>query len=248
DPFPSLPNNTVINNTAHIFFDFNPAVVTNTVSNTLVDTIPHYSTTQNINLTCGSTYTFPDGTLMNDIIANISHISHLSSVVSCDSIITTTVSVDPIDLTVTQSIFTLTAAATATAYQWIDCNAGNAPITGETNQSFIATSDGDYAVVITNGSCSDTSACYNITGTGIGNPAQNNFISIYPNPATNSITISTKEVAEKIMVLDVYGRVLKTLTPLQHNTTLSISELENAVYVVNVSGSNFSHSTRFVKQ
>ncbi|HMT28590.1 MAG TPA: T9SS type A sorting domain-containing protein [Bacteroidia bacterium] len=35
-----LPNNTVLNNTVHIYFDLNPAVVTNTTLNTLVYTIP----------------------------------------------------------------------------------------------------------------------------------------------------------------------------------------------------------------
>jgi len=34
-----LPNNTVLNNTAHIYFDFNPAIVTNTTLNTLVYTL-----------------------------------------------------------------------------------------------------------------------------------------------------------------------------------------------------------------
>ena len=35
-----LPNNTVLNNTAHIYFDLNPAIVTNTTLNTLVYQIP----------------------------------------------------------------------------------------------------------------------------------------------------------------------------------------------------------------
>ncbi len=35
-----LPNNTILNNTAHIYFDLNPAIVTNTTLNTLVYQIP----------------------------------------------------------------------------------------------------------------------------------------------------------------------------------------------------------------
>lgn len=35
-----LPNNTVLNNTAHIYFDLNPAIVTNTTLNTMVYQIP----------------------------------------------------------------------------------------------------------------------------------------------------------------------------------------------------------------
>lgn len=37
---PGLPLNTEINNTGHIYFDFNPAVVTNTTSSTMVDMYP----------------------------------------------------------------------------------------------------------------------------------------------------------------------------------------------------------------
>ncbi len=35
-----LPTGTTVRNTAHIYFDFNPAIVTNTTSNTLVDQFP----------------------------------------------------------------------------------------------------------------------------------------------------------------------------------------------------------------
>jgi hypothetical protein len=35
-----VQSGTPVNNTAYIYFDFNPAVVTNTTLNTLVDTIP----------------------------------------------------------------------------------------------------------------------------------------------------------------------------------------------------------------
>jgi hypothetical protein len=38
-PIASLPNNSVIKNSAGIYFDFNPAVLTNTVSNTVVNAI-----------------------------------------------------------------------------------------------------------------------------------------------------------------------------------------------------------------
>ncbi len=43
-PKVSLPDPTIINNTAHIFFDFNPAIVTNTTTNTLVESLPTIAT------------------------------------------------------------------------------------------------------------------------------------------------------------------------------------------------------------
>lgn len=39
-PLSSVVSETPIENTAHIYFDFNPAIITNTVANILVDTIP----------------------------------------------------------------------------------------------------------------------------------------------------------------------------------------------------------------
>ena len=249
DPLPAVPNNTVINNTAHIFFDFNPAIVTNTISNTIIDTLPNYSATQNINLVCGSNYVFPDGTTQNDITANVTHISYFSPVISCDSIITTNITIDPINLTVNQSVFTLTTVATATSYQWIDCNNSNLPISGETNQSFTATSDGDYAVVITNGSCSDTSACYNITGTGISNLNDDNNISVYPNPTNNSITISTTNIiANKIELKDVYGRTIKILQPNSSQTILDLQNVESGIYFVQIVNGNSQQTVKIIKQ
>lgn len=40
DPLPALLNGTIIENTSHIYFDFNPPITTNTVFNTLMDVIP----------------------------------------------------------------------------------------------------------------------------------------------------------------------------------------------------------------
>ena len=37
---PGIPENTQISNTAHIYFDFNPAIVTNTVNTVMVEEFP----------------------------------------------------------------------------------------------------------------------------------------------------------------------------------------------------------------
>ncbi len=65
--------------------------------------------------------------------------------------------VDSIDTSVSVSAVTLTANATSATYQWLNCNE-NLPITGQIGQSFTATIDGNYAVIIIKNNCSDTSA------------------------------------------------------------------------------------------
>ena len=58
---------------------------------------------------------------------------------------------------------TITANQNGATYQWIDCNNGNTPIAGQTNQSFTATVSGNYSVIVTQNNCSDTSSCYSIS-------------------------------------------------------------------------------------
>ena len=43
-PIPGLPNGTVIQNYGEIYFDFNPPIITNIVSNTIIDELPICST------------------------------------------------------------------------------------------------------------------------------------------------------------------------------------------------------------
>jgi hypothetical protein len=47
-----------VENTAHIFFDYNPAVVTNTVRQTLVDEIPANGSTETVYMCVGCSYTW----------------------------------------------------------------------------------------------------------------------------------------------------------------------------------------------
>lgn len=72
---------------------------------------------------------------------------------------TLNVTVTYVNTSVTQSGMTLTADAGGAAYVWINCN-GNTPVPGQTYQSFTAGIAGNYAVIVTQSGCSDTSTCY----------------------------------------------------------------------------------------
>ncbi len=72
-----------------------------------------------------------------------------------------------IDNTVTVTGTTLQANQTVAAYQWVDCDAAFAPISGEVNQSYTPSVTGNYAVEINVQGCVDTSACELIDYTGI---------------------------------------------------------------------------------
>jgi hypothetical protein len=124
-----------------------------------------------------------------------------------------TVTVNTVDTSVTAGPVTLTSNQTGTAtYQWIDCNNGNAAISGQTSQTFIASANGSYAVIATANGCTDTSACYIITSVGIVKySVTGNAIIVYPNPSSGNFGItlfSAKEAPLRIELSDAIGQTV----------------------------------------
>lgn len=80
---------------------------------------------------------------------------------NCSNFDTITIKVN--DITTTLNGMTITANQNGAVYHWLDCNNNFASINGETNQSYIITSSGNYAVVVNANGCNDTSVCTAVT-------------------------------------------------------------------------------------
>jgi len=129
-----------------------------------------------------------------------------------DSILYIDLTIDNVDNNVTQiNEVTLQANDPTANYQWIDCD--NGPIAGETNQTFTATQNGNYAVAVTSGSCTDTSSCFPITSVSLGENGSLNGFKVWPNPSSGDIQVSVPEslTNSSISVIDVTGRILKSI-------------------------------------
>jgi hypothetical protein len=152
---------------------------------------------------------------------------------TCDSTVTTNLTVNPpIDITTSTSGSALAATATGAAYQWLDCNNGNAIITGETAGTYTATTGGNYAVSITENGCVDTSACVSIVLTGIqSNEAAVNLI-LYPNPNDGAFIIQTNAEGSYSIVNELGQLVRSVDLNASNNYTSSVSDLNNGVYFI----------------
>lgn len=154
------------------------------------------------------------------------------------------------DLDVTTSVDELTISATATGvdYQWVDCNADFAPITGETNQDFTATENGSYAVIITEGACTDTSACVEVSTVGLSSNDLSKNISLYPNPISNEMHINVSgEAIRSIEVFNTTGQSVFSKTLDVANITVSTSNWESGVYFVNITTQSGNTTLKVVK-
>lgn len=157
----------------------------------------------------------------------------LTNASGCDSIITLDLTILNVDVTTTLNANTLTANATGATYQWIDCS-DNSLISGATDASFVATVSGDYAVIVNDGTCTDTSVCENVTVTSVGdltlNANEDNY-RIYPNPTTNKVSISNFHTGiENITVMDLTGRTVMSFKPMADQ--IDLSHLDNGIYLI----------------
>lgn len=174
----------------------------------------------------------------------------LTNVAGCDSIVTLDLTINTVNNSVTQLINTLTATESGATYQWLDCNNNFAIISGETNQSYTASSNGNYAVEITQNGCVDTSACFSIISIGlIENSFGNDFV-VYPNPTDGNVAIdlgsSYKSVS--ITITDINGKLLQSNT-YSNSQFLSLKILEpKGIYLLLIKSGDKKAFIRLIKE
>jgi len=132
----------------------------------------------------------------------------LFSVFGCDSVVVTDLSVYDIDTTVTINNFTLTSIQSGSTFQWFDCSSQTS-IAGETNSSFTATYNGDFAVEITSNGCVDTSSCISIDGVIISEQISVD-VKVYPNPSSGTVYIESNATNSILNVFTIEGKLLTT--------------------------------------
>ena len=136
---------------------------------------------------------------------------------------------------------TLTATTSGATYQWINCD-NNTPLSGETNQSFTATQDGNYAVDITLNGCTQRSSCYLIAS--LSNEDEElitDKLQVYPIPTSGPLNISI--TIKKAVIYDITGKkVFET-----RNTIFDISELNSGVYFMNIEGEKGNTIKQIIK-
>jgi hypothetical protein len=148
--------------------------------------------------------------------------------------------------TTTVSGVTITANAAGLSYVWIDCGNGNAVIPGQTGQSFTATENGSYAVIVTDGPCSATSDCVAITTIGLESEVKTT-LKLYPNPAGNFVTIDGVVMDSFITIYDAMGRIVNTSIATSTLVTLDCSVWERGVYTVVVKSTLSETTLKLVK-
>lgn len=173
------------------------------------------------------------------------YVQNLSTAAGCDSTLTLELTVTVVDTGVTNNFYYLSSNASGAQYQWIDCNSG-AALPGETNANFTPAVNGDYAVVVTQNNCSDTSACYPMYSVGL-QPENATFgFSILPNPSKDEINILLFGVIENssLEIISAEGKTIMNKNISTQSSSVDISELAPGVYFVRMTN---REQVKFVK-
>ncbi len=145
-------------------------------------------------------------------------------------------------------------STTATSYQWYF---NGSQIAGATSQNYTTTQPGIYYVQVTYfNTCPYASNSISISATGIMVNSITNGLRIYPNPATNDVTVNFSVKSDEqvsVRFVNIVGQVIfenkmaaKANMDLSH--TFLISELESGVYFVEVSSADFKYVEKIIKK
>ncbi len=114
---------------------------------------------------------------------------------------------------------------------------GDNPVAGATSQEYTPVEDGNYYVIVTNDCGTSISNSINYVVSAIESVDNSSSISIYPNPAVNSIQITIKDkqlLSSKVSLINSNGVVVKQIISNNTISTLNISALAKGVYIVRV--------------
>lgn len=232
-------NVNVVKNKAAIFFDFNPPIITNYADVTLVDREKNFEPIE----------IWKDDTL----IQKISYIDtticgyFISPITGKRYVSGTILELDPnsndlkhyysFDLTTpfvwvnaSQNGARLDAQNSYPQnYTWLDCDDGYKVIENETNKIFEASQNGNYALMIKNSICTDTSDCFEVNTLGVKDLLDSNKPIVYPNPNRGVFFISAE--LSLITEMRLYAMNGKQIPIIKHEGYFAVSDkAQSGVY------------------
>jgi hypothetical protein len=134
-------------------------------------------------------------------------------------------------------------------YQWINCDNANSPITGANSTSYTPSVNGNYAVIVSNGACSDTSDCVLVNNVGMREYSMFD-ISIFPNPSDDMFTIDLGKSggAAYLTITDIHGRVVLKDQRLSTQRTDIEIDLPAGAYLVQVRSNGYTEIVRLIRK
>jgi len=152
-----------------------------------------------------------------------------------------------INNSVTTTSTFITANQNGANYQWLDCDT-DILLAGETNQTFVPTVSGNFAVEVTVGSCIEKSDCISFNTLNVEEFATDDF-HISPNPVTNLLKIHTHlNESFSVQLFNISGKLVMDKLLNNKETALDVSSLSVGTYFLKIKMNNTSKTFKILKE
>lgn len=175
----------------------------------------------------------------------------LVSAAGCDSLVQLQLQILYVDTAVNLIGNTLTANHVGLGYQWLDCDNGYAAIPGATLRNFTPTVVGNYAVIVSQSSCTDTSGCHAVATVGMAAIDVAKDVQIQPSITSSTITLlfSKSAVSVNVSVIDFTGKtIIDNLSTEGLELQIDLSSYASGIYFIKVGDSKNAAMYKVVKQ
>ncbi|GDX52446.1 hypothetical protein LBMAG27_14930 [Bacteroidota bacterium] len=219
-------NGTTISTAGNYSATFNAINGCDSVVNLNLTVLNAASNTLTENICSGDIYNFNGLNISSTGI----YFDTLAAINTCDSIITLNLTVETINTTIQQSSDTLSVTSSG-SIQWIDCNSQQL-ISGANGNIFVATMSGNYAAIITEGNCIDTTSCTQVFTSANELTIDHSQFTIFPNPTDENITIEFSQPCEncRIEISNTLGQILLTEKLNQNSEILNLKSFSSGLY------------------
>ncbi len=139
-----------------------------------------------------------------------------------------------IDLSTSLNGITIAVNQTGASYQWLDCDNSYASIVNETDSSFTASLNGNYACEITLGCSVDTTSCITISEVGL-NVQDLISLDIYPNPSNGTFKIEFPfKYGLNLTIFNGQGQIIYKTGEYICGDLIDLSKFDSGLYLAEV--------------
>lgn len=195
----------------------------------------------------GGSYTFNG----EDISVPGLYTGVFTGVNGCDSVVNLVLQQIALNTAVVQNGTTLTCLNGGAMWQWLDCGNGYAAVSSATFQSFTPQANGSYAVRVTQGDCSDTSACYTVSTVGLPEAAGMQPVRLFPTVTDGPLRLRLDRPQGRVQwsVLDARGLpVMMHEGPALADLALDATGLVPGMYTLHLVTGEGAWSLRFLRR
>ncbi len=159
----------------------------------------------------------------------------LTNAIGCDSVLTIDFKLIELIADVTLDENIIVCVNEGVSYQWIDCGTLE-QVSGANEKTFTPAVSGDFAVIISDGMCGDTSECVSVVISDVNDVLFDSYdVVLFPNPGKDMVYLKCTQVSKikSLNIIDYLGKSIHVPFTLESSIyNIDVSSLNTGMYFI----------------